>query len=52
MIVGFHGDGLNFLQEQVRLDEGHGMPVEPESLYEAQLEKRLGFVPGWLKALK
>lgn len=52
VIVGFHGDGLNFLQEQVRLDEGHGMPVEPESLYEAQLEKRLGFVPGWLKALK
>ena len=34
------------------MDEGHGMPVEPESLYEAQLEKRLGFVPGWLKALK
>lgn len=51
-IVGFHGDPLNFVQEQVKLDESHGTPVEPESLYEAQLERRLGFVPAWLKALK
>ena len=51
-IVGFHGDPLNFVQEQVKLDESHGTPVEPESLYEAQLERRLGFVPDWLKALK
>lgn len=52
IIVGFHGDPLNFVQEQVKLDESHGTPVEPESLYEAQLEKRLGFVPDWLKELK
>ena len=51
-IVGFHGDPLNFVQKQVKLDESHGTPVEPESLYEAQLERRLGFVPAWLKALK
>ena len=51
-IVGFHGDPLNFVQEQVKLDESHGTPVEPESLYEAQLEHRLGFVPDWLKALR
>jgi len=43
---------LNFVQEQVKLDESNGTPVEPQSLYEAQLEKRLGFVPAWLKALK
>ena len=52
IIVGFHGDPLNFVQEQVKLDESHGTPVEPESLYEAQLEKRLGFIPDWLKELK
>lgn len=52
VIVGFHGDPLNFVPEQVKLDESHGTPVEPQSLYEAQLEKRLGFVPDWLKALK
>lgn len=52
VIVGFHGEPLNFMQEQVRLDESNGIPVEPQSLYEAQLAKRLGFVPGWLKALK
>lgn len=52
VIVGFHGDPLNFVQDQVKLDESHGTPVEPQSLYEAQLERRLGFVPDWLKALK
>ena len=52
VIVGFHGESLDFVQEQVKLEESHGTPVEPQSLYEAQLEKRLGFVPDWLKALK
>lgn len=27
-------------------------PVEPQSLYEAQLAHRLGSVPAWLNALK
>lgn len=52
IIVGFHGDPVKFVQEQVKLDESNGMPVEPQSLYEAQLERRLGSVPAWLKALK
>ena len=52
VIVGFHGDPVKFVQEKVKLDESNGMPVEPQSLYEAQLERRLGSVPVWLKALK
>lgn len=52
VIVGFHGDPVKFVQEQVKLDESNGVPVEPQSLYEAQLERRLGSVPAWLKALK
>lgn len=52
VIVGFHGISINFVQEQVKLDESHGMPVEPQSLYEAQLKKRLGYVPAWLMELK
>lgn len=51
VIVGFHGDPVKFVQEQVKLDESNGVPVEPQSLYEAQLERRLGSVPAWLKAL-
>lgn len=52
VIVGFHDDPVKFVQEQVKLDESNGVPVEPQSLYEAQLERRLGSVPAWLKALK
>ena len=36
----------------MKLDENNGVPVLPESLYEAQLEKRLGSVPAWLLELK
>ena len=52
IIVGFHGDPANFVDEQVKLDENNGVPVLPESLYEAQLLKRLGHVPAWLLELK
>lgn len=52
VIVGFHGDPVTFVQDQVKLDESNGTPVEPQSLYEAQLKKRLGHVPAWLNALK
>lgn len=52
IIVGFHGEPANFVDEQVKLDENNGVPVLPESLYEAQLEKRLSHVPAWLKELK
>ena len=51
-IVGFHGAQVTFDQTQVKADISNGTPVEPESLYEAQLENRLGYVPGWLAALK
>lgn len=41
------------MDEQVKLDENNGVPVLPESLYEAQLKKRLGgSVPDWLLELK
>ena len=52
IIVGFHGDPVNFVDEQVKLDENNGVPVLPESLYEAQLQKRLRHVPAWLLELK
>lgn len=52
IIVGFHGEPANFVDNQVKLDENNGVPVLPESLYEAQLEKRLGSVPAWLLELK
>lgn len=52
IIVGFHGEPVNFVDSQVKLDENNGIPVLPESLYEAQLQKRLGYVPAWLLELK
>ncbi|MDC1105600.1 DUF4955 domain-containing protein [Prolixibacteraceae bacterium] len=51
-IVGFHGAGTTFEASQVKIDESHGTPVQPESLYEAQLELRLGKLPEWLVELK
>ena len=52
VVVGFHGEVCDFLASQTRVDESHGTAVEPESLYEAQLKKRLGAVPAWLNAIK
>lgn len=54
VIVGFHGASIVFDEspEQVKYMESLGTPVEPYSLYEAQLEQRLGYVPAWLNALK
>lgn len=52
IIVGFHGEPANFVDGQVKLDENNGVPVLPESLYEAQLLKRLEHVPAWLLELK
>ena len=37
---------------QYTYEESTGTKVTPESLYEAQLRNRLGYVPGWLNALK
>lgn len=52
VVVGFHGEPVMFNEEQTLRISGEGMPVAPESLYEAQLKKRLGAVPGWLQSLK
>lgn len=50
-IVGYAGQ-VKFDPESVKLDESHGQNVYPESLYEAQLQQRLGSVPAWLLELK
>ncbi|MCM1199119.1 MAG: DUF4955 domain-containing protein [Clostridium sp.] len=52
VIVGFHGEKCDFVQEQCAADAFHGTAVEPESLYEWQLKKRLGRLPGWVDELK
>lgn len=50
-IVGYAGQ-VQFDAKSVKRDEGHGQNVYPESLYEAQLQNRLGAVPAWLNELK
>lgn len=55
IVVGTHGMNVKFSgkeQQQVTYEESTGMKVSPESLYEAQLRERLGYVSGWLNALK
>lgn len=52
IIVGFHGADTKFLASELKYEESAGQPVEPGSLYEAQLKLRLGKLPDWLKALK
>lgn len=54
-IVGFHGPAtsqLTFSDNEVKLNESYNTAVEPYSLYEAQLRKRLGYVPAWINSLK
>lgn len=58
VIVGFHGQPITFGESfggrdsQYKYLESNGTAVEPASLYEAQLRRRLGYVPGWLNELK
>ena len=52
VIVGFHGAAITFDETQIKRLESQGKAVEPSSLYEAQLKRRLGYVPGWLTSLK
>lgn len=54
IVVGTYGKSVTFSQEEGQLtyEESTGTMVSPKSLYEAQLQKRLGYVPTWLKALK
>ena len=43
---------VEFDPEQTMHIGSNGIPVNPESLYEAQLRNRLGYIPAWLNALK
>ncbi|TZF82593.1 DUF4955 domain-containing protein [Pedobacter sp. BS3] len=52
VIVGFHGAATTFKPEQLKYSESIGQPVEPESLYEAQLKLRLKKIPDWVLKLK
>lgn len=52
IIVGFHGESVTFDPDQTLRISSNGTAVQPESLYEAQLRARLGYVPAWLNALK
>ncbi|TNJ42524.1 DUF4955 domain-containing protein [Tamlana fucoidanivorans] len=52
IIVGFHGAGTTFKQDEVQVLESLGTPVKPESLFEAQLKMRLGKTPRWIKNLR
>jgi hypothetical protein len=52
-IVGLHGSKTTFKKENIGYLESLGKQVFPESLYEAQLEYRLGKTPKWIcKSLK
>lgn len=54
IIVGWNGTQVPFdtSEGQIKYSESLNAPVSPLSLYEAQLYKRLGYVPTWLNALK
>lgn len=55
IVVGLHGNNVTFSKtngRQLTYEESIGTAVTPESLYEAQLQARLGYVPAWLNAIK
>lgn len=54
IIVGWQGQSVNFdtAVTQMKYCESLEAPVSPNSLYEAQLKHRLGYVPDWLSQLK
>lgn len=54
IVVGTHGQSVTFSKEEGQLtyEESTGSKVYPESLYEAQLKRRLGKLPAWIKTLK
>ena len=52
IIVGFHGTTATFNESTIEILESQGSAVEPESLFDAQLELRQGTIPDWLKALR
>lgn len=48
IIIGFHGSGTTFKEDEVQILESLGTPVKPESLFEEQLKLRLGYLPEWI----
>ncbi|WP_010177974.1 DUF4955 domain-containing protein [Aquimarina agarilytica] len=48
IIVGMHGSATTFKNSTIKYEEGNGKKMQPESLYEAQLNHRLGQIPAWL----
>ncbi len=52
VVVGFHGTGTTFKDGTAMIVESLGVPVQPESLFEAQLRRRLGELPPWIEAFK
>ena len=50
LFVGLHGKTITLNEASLQGNESPGSPVSPESLYEAQLELRLGKLPAWVKA--
>lgn len=56
IVVGMHGVGTQTSSwrdnSQMKIIYSYGEAVNPESLYEAQLERRLGYVPAWLQEQK
>ncbi|VGO18147.1 DUF4955 domain-containing protein [Pontiella sulfatireligans] len=50
--IGFHGVMSTFNEDHLGIVESYGTPVEPESLYEAQLAQRLGGAPAWVADAK
>ena len=52
IIVGFHGAGTTFNEDEIQVLESLGTPVIPESLFEAQLTLRLGKLPEWINNVK
>lgn len=57
IVVGFYsgeesfGTTPSFEPSSVDIDESNGVPTDPGSLFEAQLELRLGSLPSWLTDL-
>ncbi len=52
IVVGFHGAEITFDTSQMRYEESTSKAVYPESLYEAQITKRLGALPSWVTDIK
>ena len=51
-VIGFHGTNVTFDESQMKMNENQGVIVTPYSLYEAQLQRRLGYLPDWIQGMK